>query len=470
MSFVDRIVQRHPLPFPPRQYQRREIDLRIEDCMDKVGLYWGVGAGKTLGATLHALIHREEIGSQALLVVPPILVEQWYRWLNRVKGVTAKVYYGTPAQRKKVVFDHDTTFFITSIQILKRDFAYLMDKLGRRPLLVVVDEATAIKNYDSDNFRAVLQMQNGQALSLLTGTPLSTPKDAYAYIKLLAPGTYRDYKQFESIHVKKTDFFGAPTAWRELDLLQQNMGIHTSTLRTADVLPEMPRAIYSEVPYKLDSKHMKLYHTLVDQQLLLYEDGSMIDASTPGKLQAAVQQIVMNYGYFAQNPGLKAVGYDVLDECLSEVGPGGKIVIYANYKMTIRSIMAYLAEAGIGAVQINGEVSNTQKFKNVDRFREDPKCRAIVMNPLSGGVGVDGLQEVCNYMLFLELPSISKDFQQAVGRLERGGQTMPPVVKIATAEGTVQVTLRNNLLDNSGLVNQIHLSYRDLRAALYGEG
>lgn len=470
MSHVERILNQYGFPFPPRQYQRSEVDRLVDADLDRGGYYWGIGSGKTFGSTLHALIRREYTGSQTLLVVPPILVLQWARWLESIKGVKVKVYYGTPKQRSKIVLDRETTFFVTTLGVLKADFSRLHETFNNRKLTVLVDEATSIKNYESDNFRAVLQMQHGQGILLLTGTPLSRPADAYAYIKLLAPGTYRTYKHFENIHAGDTDFFGNITSWRELELLKSNMAINSSKVLTSEVVEHLPQAIYCETPYLLASAHQKLYEQLAEQQLLLYEDGSKIDASTPGKLYNALQQVVLNFAHFSRNPDAKPAGFEIIDEFLEELGPDGKLVVYANYKMTIASIMQYLAGRKIRAVQINGDVSTTEKFKNVDLFKSDKNCRVIVMNPISGGVGVDGLQEVCSAGLFVELPTVPWHFQQAVGRLERGGQKAPPVIKIAIAQKTVQVTLRANLLENDQLINRVHQSYRDLRAALRGGG
>ena len=470
MSAVDAITKKFTFPFPPRPFQRREIDLRIEDCVDKIGLYWGIGAGKTFGSTLATLVRRDRIGSQTLLVVPPILILQWKRWLEKIPGIKVKVYYGTPKQRKDVTFDRDTHYFITSMVVFKRDFDRLCSEFHGRPYTLVVDEATAIKNVESDNYRATLQFSVGQGIQLLTGTPLSTPKDAYAYIKLLAPGTYRTLQHFENIHVAEREFIGGIKSWRELDLLHENMKIHSSKVLTAEVVEDLPQAIMVDVPYELERKHKKLYETLAEQQLLVYEDGTLIDASTPQKMYTMIQQIVMNYAHFAREPGARSTGFDVLDETLQELGDTGKLVVFANYKMTITSIMLYLASQGIGAVQINGDVSNAQKFANIDTFIEDPKCRVVVMNPISGGVGVDGLQHVCTCALFLELPLIPWHFTQAVGRLERTGQSAPPVIKIATAQGTVQVTLQQDLLKKDQLVNKVHQSYRELRQAIFGGG
>jgi len=91
------------------------------------------------------------------------------------------------------------------------------------------------------------------------------------------------------------------------------------------------------------------------------------------------------------------------------------------------------------------------------------------MNPQSGGVGVDGLQHVCHHMVFVEIPTLPKDFWQAVKRLERPGQKFVTDVRILTALGTVQVHLRKQLENKDALINTVVPSLNSLRDALYGK-
>jgi hypothetical protein len=430
-------------------------------------MYWDMGAGKTFGSTLYAMIRREQTGAQMIQLAPPILLKQWQSWLNSC-GISNKVYYGTKAQRAKIDLDPDTNYFITTPQMLKNDFDRLYEVFSKRPVMVKNDEATCAKNFESGTFRAVLQMAAGGGVLPMTGSPLSTPRDAYAYIKLVSPGVYRSYSQFETIHVEKYDAYKRPIRWRKLDMLARNLALNASFISTPEVHPDMPRANISPVIYDLEAQHMKLYRTLVDQQMLVYESGFAIDATTANKLHVALQQVVLNAAYFAQDETMVPYGFQLLDEFLAELR-GQKLLVFANYKMSVKAIMDYLLRQGVDAVAVNGDISKTQKDKNVERFKFNPACTVAVMNPLSGGVGVDGLQDCCNHALFLEIPSVSKDFFQAVKRIERPGQKFVCDIRVATALGTVQVTLRKNLVQNNGLIQQVVPSTADLRAQLLGQ-
>jgi SNF2 family DNA or RNA helicase len=466
-SAVDAIVKKVAFPYPPLAYQRDTIDAHVQDCEDHAGLYWGMGSGKTYSSTLFNMIYRDRVGAQVIQIVPPILLRQWSKWLAAC-GITHKVYAGTKKQRAKITLDRDTAYFLLTVETLKNDFDRIYEAFNGRKIMVCIDEATSIKNYESGNFRAVLQLSSGQGIMPMTGTPVSSPADAYAYIKLVNPGTYRSFGQFENIHVKERDFFKNVTEWGNLELLRSNLAKRSSFISTQEVHPDMPRSRISEIDYDLEKHHSALYRELVDKQLLVFSDGMAIDASTPQSLYQKTQQIILNYGYFAQHNDLVPAGFEVMDEVIAQLA-GKKTLIFANYRMSIAAIHAHLQKKGIVSVVLNGDTPDRVRDANVERFKEDPTCQAFVMNPRAGGVGLDGLQHVCHHALFMEIPTVPAYFWQACARLERVGQKFVTDVRIATALGTVQVRLRKNLVQKDALVNEVVPSANDLRAALYGE-
>lgn len=468
---VSEICREYDFPHVPLFYQRDEVNRAVFESLDKFGYYWDMGAGKTFGTTLHNCIWRKEMGEGVVIqLCPPILLRQWSKWLTSC-GIKNVIYAGTPAQRRKIQLDRSLRYILMSVAILKIDFKYLMDKFANWKLSVTIDEATSIKNHESANFIHVYQMQQNLKAAMVpaTGTPLSTPRDAYAYIKLIAPGTYRSYRSFENVHIASTDQFGRPTEWKNLHILKDALALNASFISTPEVVPDMPRARIDGIEYELSRHHSNLYKQLVDMQLLAYESGEIIDATTPQRLYHAVQQIVVNYAHFAQDNSVKPEVFSYLDEYLEELGPKTKTIIFANYQMSVRAIMEYLTLKGLRAVQINGAVSAAKIAENKDAFIEDPDLQVLVMNPQSGGVGVDGLQKVCNHMVFFEIPTIPKDFWQAVKRLERPGQKFVTDVRIMTALGTVQMHLRKQLENNDALINTVVPSVNDLRAALHGK-
>ena len=124
--------------------------------------------------------------------------------------------------------------------------------------------------------------------------------------------------------------------------------------------------------------------------------------------------------------------------------------------------------AGYGAVAIYGDVSVSDKRNALEKFTNSQACRVILLQPSSAGFGVDGLQHVCSDMLVVEAPTTPGPFQQVVARLDRDGQKNPVHVRIAVAQGTVQVGMFRDLLENDRLANKVQGGYKDLRDSVYG--
>jgi superfamily II DNA/RNA helicase len=220
------------------------------------------------------------------------------------------------------------------------------------------------------------------------------------------------------------------------------------------------------IEYDLEPAHYRLYTELAENELLKLPDGGKIEATTANKLRHALGQIIVNWGHFAGDPAKESAPIELVKEKLEELG-GKKLVIFADYKLTVRCLVEKLAEHG--AVAINSEVSDTQKERNIQRFINDPTCRVIVIQFISGGKGLDGLQHVCHHCLFIEPCQQPRDFWQAVARLKRTGQKNRVMVMLPIANKTVQRRGFKNLLENDTLVNQVVRNKSELRALIYGD-
>jgi SNF2 family DNA or RNA helicase len=212
-----------------------------------------------------------------------------------------------------------------------------------------------------------------------------------------------------------------------------------------------------------------LYAKLVDEQLLSFDDGSVIDASSSQKLRQALQQVVVNFDYFANDPSKKSKAYDVLDATIEETEVDrldkSKLIVWINYKRSARSVTAYCNKLGIKTVAAYSEADTE---KSVQAFLEDEKTRILVAHPQSCGAGLNP-QHVCSEALFMELSTVPLYMHQSMGRIHRVGQTRIPRLKFSVANNTVQVGLLNSLLNNDDLMQKVSPTKESIRAMLLGE-
>lgn len=428
------------------------------------GYYLDVGLGKSITSTVAALYKLMNGADIVIVLMPPILITGWLRFLARIPEVSAMAYRGTPAERKALRFDKQ--FVCMSYQIFKKDYERIASDLTGKRVVIVADEATAIKNPSSDNHKKLYNFLVGHDVMLLTGTPLSKPEDAYAYCKIIAPGTYRSFQHWKNLHCDEVDFFGNIVSYRNLDMLAENMKINAVRILKEDVLKDLPSITHTALYYDLAPDHQRLYEKLADEQLLKLENGGKIDATTAQALYHALGQIVTNYDHFSGNPSAVSGALELVDEVLEELG-GKKLLVFTNYRMTNRTLTKYLAK--YNARVIFGETPESQRQQSLDTFVSDDSCRCLVLQTTSGGFGIDGLQSVARDVLFLEIPPVPAWFHQAAARLHRVGQRSNVHVRIAVAQRTCNVRQFNQLMSKDALVGRVLPNIKDLRDAIHGK-
>lgn len=458
----------HPVTKQPWEFKPKQVEVINDLALNWNAGYWlEMAVGKTACATACALYHYIAMDNRTVVIMPPFLITQWARWLRSIthiktgKALTVCEYRGTPAERKAMPMTEQ--FILVGYQIFKKEISRFRELFHGLNYTVILDEATAVSNVDTDNHRIIFEFTVGHPRMLLSGTPANRPLDAYGLLRFTNPTAYRSYTQFYNSHVEEVDFFGNPSKYRDLDRIYRNLELNSKRVlfREVHAATEPPMIIPME--YELDRDHKKLYKQLAEEQIVELEAGGKIDATSAGKLTHALGQIVLNWDHFGGDPKLKSAGLELIQETLDELG-NGKLLVFANYRMTVASLLARFK----GSVAINSEVSAKDKDKAVTRFIEDPKCRLIIINPRSGGMGLDGLQTVCNNILWIEPCSIPRDFAQANARLDRPGQTARVVVRVAIAQGTTQVKRFKDLLVNDAVMNEVVRTAGDLRSIIYG--
>lgn len=305
---------------------------------------------------------------------------------------------------------------------------------------------------------------------LMTGTPLTTPGDAYAYCTYTNRDAYASHGIFEAIHVAGRDFLKNPTEYKEEDKLNENFLWNSGRVFRRDVDTNLPEVVYIPITYELEKSHKKAYDELAENALLQLED-STISADTIQKLYFLLQQIIVGYEFMTPEGDLrkalrkKVKAFELIEQTMAELGER-KLIIYAYYQNSIQALKEFCSQWN--AVEIYGAMTSAQQNRNLEKFIKDPSCQILIGQPLSMGSGLDSLKTVCSDILFIELPMIAKDFIQAVGRIDRNGQKEVCRVRVASAKGTLQVRRQESLLAKDSEANKIQLTYKDLRDWIFG--
>lgn len=112
-----------------------------------------------------------------------------------------------------------------------------------------------------------------------------------------------------------------------------------------------------------------------------------------------------------------------------------KIVVFGHHIEVLDILCAKLRKYGV--TRIDGSDGATRKQKKVDEWIASPKLQVIAGNMLSMGTGTDGLQKVCRRAVFAEPDWVDGTNQQAVDRLDRGGQEAQVLVDFCVVQGSM---------------------------------
>jgi SNF2 family DNA or RNA helicase len=137
-----------------------------------------MGMGKTIQMIGVFMLNPQR---KTLLIVPPILVNQWHAEIRKFTGHVATIYYGK--DRKKIdLLDPRIIVVITSYETVVRDIERFKEITWNR---VVCDEAHHLRNPKTLIYTAVRDVlsstNNCTNLWMITGTPMHhSPKDLYS--------------------------------------------------------------------------------------------------------------------------------------------------------------------------------------------------------------------------------------------------------------------------------------------------
>ncbi len=322
-------------------------------------------------------------------------------------------------------------------------------------------------------YKGVTKFTAGRDLILMSGTIGSKPDDLYAYIKLTTPDTYRTHQSFRNTHVAKYNIFKQPTEWCNLELLQANLDQRRVYRTKEEVHKALPKARFIVIHYDLPKAHMALYKKLMEEQLLLLDDGSKIDATTAQRLYHAAQQIISNWGFYAGDPSKRSTVFDLIDNVMEEMALGdkgsSKLILWTIYQKTSGAVVDYVNSRLVKPAYAVAAYGLTNSKKSVAAFMDDLDAAALVAQPGSAGAGLNP-QHLCWICAFVEVPTTTIPFKQSFGRIDRKGQLYPPVGYLFIARGTIQEHLLEKLFANDDLIMQAAGGVKSLKELIFPLG
>jgi len=123
----------------------------------------------------------------------------------------------------------------------------------------------------------------------------------------------------------------------------------------------------------------------------------------------------------------------LLDEVFET--PGVKAVVFSQWVRMHEVLSRRFAARRWGHVLFHGGIESAKRPELLDRFRDDPRCRALLSTD-AGGVGLN-LQHA-SVVINVDLPWNPAVLEQRIGRVHRLGQSRPVQVVNFVAQGTIE--------------------------------
>lgn len=369
----------------------------------------------------------------SLVIVPKSLVFNWLAEFARF-APEMRVLEHTGSNRSKDSNDFQNyDVILTTYGTVRRDILVFKDFEFD---YVVLDEAQAIKNADSDTAKAVRLLRSRYRLAL-SGTPIENHLgELWSLFEFLNPGMLGGAKVFR-------DRVGAGTTMNEESRQVLARALRPFILRRTkqQVAKDLPERVEQTLVCEMSPEQATLYAELRDhyRQSLL----GRIREYGIGNSTMHVLEALLRLRQAACHPGLLDPKYRDLDggklELLLEqlksiVAEDHKVLVFSQFTTLLEIVRERLDSLDITYEYLDGRTRDRQQ--RVERFQTDPDCRVFLISLKAGGVGLN--LTAAEYVILLDPwwnPAVEA---QAIDRAHRIGQTRTVFAYRLISKGTVE--------------------------------
>lgn len=406
-----------------------------------------------LGKTIETLACFRQMGLHTGIVfTKKSCITQWCRAINKwIPGARVFAYEDTK-QKEKLPRISDVDFIVTNydklvgayekrgkirIPILNRFGEYLCQ---RRWDMIIADEAHIICNKDTARHVCIDKLPS-RYRQALTGTPIKNhPDNLYGILHWLDPRWVgRSYWTFVDYFCKVDEhnpwgrkILGLTTDVDKVNVLRDLLN-RISVYHAFDEVMPTDKFSISEQTFSVDMepKQKKLYENICNLVCEELPDNMPI-------LNGMVQTIrCQQVATCPKIVGEKDWGpkFSFISDWLQS-SPDIRLTVFSPWATTCAYLCKYLDEVGISNTLVTGQLSTKVRNENLRKFL-GKEVRVLCATIGSIGTGTDGLQEVCNYGLFIEKDWSPEEMKQAAKRLYRIGQKKPVFIGHLEAVDTI---------------------------------
>ena len=415
----------------------------------KEGVYWlrflsrnglgGILADEMgLGKTLQALAFVRKLDGPSLVVCPSCLIFNWAREAQKFVP-ELRVLRIEGADRSKLFREIlKANLVLTSYPLLRRD----IDHYCRFEFsAIILDEATHIKNPDTQNAQAAMALR-GRHRFVLTGTPVeNSVRDLWSILEFVLPGYLgrrEDFRERYELPISRG------SKLEQARLAKRLRPVMLRRLKK-QVVKELPEKIEQTAFCDLSPEQEELYQKLRQESRRKLEELS--GAKDQGRARIAMLTALLRLrqvccdlrlvGQEAERPSSKI---ELLGELLEEAIDGGhRVLVFSQFVAMLHLIRAHLDQTGVQYGYLDGATKD--RAAAVDGFNESDDLPVFLISLKAGGAGLNlsAADTVIHFDPWWN-PAVEA---QATDRAHRIGQTRVVTAYKLIARGTVEEKIMN---------------------------
>lgn len=374
-----------------------------------------MGLGKTL--EIITLLKSVKTKNPNLIIAPASLTYNWYNEFKKwTPSLNVLLVSGNSQTRMDLISSvQPGQIIITSYDYLKRDID-IYKKMSFH--FMIVDEAQAIKNYQTKSAEAVKEIRCVSRFAI-TGTPIENSlADLWSIFDFCLPGYLKSYEEFKTTYeidiVKNHD---------NTTLEKLNHQIAPFILRRTknDVLRELPNKFEQVIYAPMSEEQEKIYNAT-----LLQAREKIMQSNGENKMYifsmlTRLRQICCHPKLYIDNYDADSAKLNLTQNIIYDsIHSNHRLLIFSQFTSMLDILDETLSKKGIEHFKLTGNTPSEERFKLVDEFNKNTNIKVFLISLKAGGTGLNlvGADTVIHYDPWWNISAEN----QASDRVHRIGQ------------------------------------------------
>jgi SNF2 family DNA or RNA helicase len=392
-----------------------------------------MGLGKTLQAL--ALILERAPKGPTLVVAPSSVCQNWVNETTKFAPTLNPLFFGR-GDRQAMVDELKPFDIMVSSYTMMQQEAEMLSKV--QWAVTVLDEAQAIKNYQTKRSKAAMDLNSDFKL-ITTGTPVENHLgELWNLFNFINPGLLGSAQSFSERFSTPIERYEDKDRRRQLQRLIQPFVLRR---RKNQVLEELPQKTEIVLSVELSREETAFYEALRQNAVAKLE--GLKENSNEGiqRIQilaeiTRLRQAACNSKLVTQEADIPSAKLNLFSEIVDELLENGhKALVFSQFVGHLKIIEQKVQEKKVKYQYLDGSTPMIMRPKIVDAFQRG-EGDLFLISLKAGGVGLN--LTAADYVIIMDPwwnPAVE---DQAADRAHRMGQQRPVTIYRLVAQNTIE--------------------------------